>query len=86
VTVYLFIEAEKAGRRNVSRACALLKVSRAAFYQHLAGPSLRDQEDARPPGRSRPSMRSPRNVMGRPGCTRSCAAMAAGTAVSGWPG
>ena len=38
---YPFIEAEKAGRRNVARACALLKVSRAAFYQHLAGPSRR---------------------------------------------
>jgi len=47
VTVYPFIEAEKAGRRNVARACALLKVSRAAFYQYLAGPSQRDQEDAR---------------------------------------
>jgi transposase InsO family protein len=46
VNCYLFIEAEKAGRRNVARACALLKVSRAAFYQHLAGPSQRDQEDA----------------------------------------
>jgi len=46
VTVYPFIEAEKAGRRNVKRACALLKVSRAAFYQHLSGPSRRDQEDA----------------------------------------
>jgi transposase InsO family protein len=46
VTVYPFIEAEKAGRRNVKRACALLKVSRAAFYQHLSGPSQRDQEDA----------------------------------------
>jgi transposase InsO family protein len=46
VNVYPFIEAEKAGRRNAKRACALLKVSRAAFYQHLSGPSLRDQEDA----------------------------------------
>jgi hypothetical protein len=46
VSVYLFIEAEKAGRRNVSRACALLKVSRAAFYQHLSGPSEREQADA----------------------------------------
>jgi transposase InsO family protein len=46
VTVYPFIEAEKAGRRNVVRACALLKVSRAAFYQHLAGPSRRDRADA----------------------------------------
>jgi transposase InsO family protein len=46
VTVYPFIEAEKAGRRNVSRACALLKVSRAAFYAHLCGPSGREREDA----------------------------------------
>ena len=43
---YPFIEAEKAGRRNVSRACALLKVSRAAFYQHLAGSSRRERDDA----------------------------------------
>jgi putative transposase len=46
VTVYPFIEAERAGRRNVARACALLKVSRAAFYQHQARPSKRDREDA----------------------------------------
>jgi transposase InsO family protein len=46
VTVYPFIEAEKAGRRNVKRACALLKVSRAAFYAHLAGPSRRGRADA----------------------------------------
>ena len=44
--VYPFIEAEKAGRRNVKRACALLKVSRAAFYFHQAGPSQREREDA----------------------------------------
>ena len=43
---YPFIEAEKAGRRNVARACALLKVSRAAFYAHLSGPSRRGQQDA----------------------------------------
>jgi transposase InsO family protein len=46
VTRCRFIEAEKAGKRNVSRACALLKVSRAAFYAHLAGPSQREQADA----------------------------------------
>ncbi len=46
MTVYPFIEAEKAGRRNVARACALLKVSRAAFYAHLAGPSQRERADA----------------------------------------
>jgi transposase InsO family protein len=45
VTVYPFIEAEKAGRRNVARACALLKVSRAAFYARLSGPSRRDRSD-----------------------------------------
>jgi transposase InsO family protein len=51
--VYPFIEAEKAGRRNVSRACALLKVSRAAFYAHLAGPSRRDRADAELTGQIR---------------------------------
>jgi len=46
VNCYPFIEAEKAGRRDVARACALLKVSRAACCQHLAGPSRRDRADA----------------------------------------
>jgi hypothetical protein len=46
VNVYPFIEAERAGRRNVKRACALLKISRAAFYAHLSGPSLRERADA----------------------------------------
>lgn len=46
MNVYPFIEAEKACRRNVKRACELLKVSRAAFYQHLAGPSPRERVDA----------------------------------------
>jgi putative transposase len=46
VNVYPFIEAEKACRRNVARACALLKVSRSAFYQHLVGPSQRERDDA----------------------------------------
>jgi transposase InsO family protein len=47
VTVYPFIEAEKQGRRNVKRACELLKVSRAAYYQHRAGPSGHQRADAR---------------------------------------
>jgi transposase InsO family protein len=46
VNIYPFIEAEKACRRNVKRACELLKVSRAAFYQHLAGPSAHERADA----------------------------------------
>jgi transposase InsO family protein len=32
VNIYPFIEAEKAGSGNVSRACALLQVSRSAYY------------------------------------------------------
>ncbi len=46
MNIYPFVEAEKACRRNVKRACELLKVSRAAFYQHLAGPGRREQQDA----------------------------------------
>jgi transposase InsO family protein len=38
VNVYPFIEAEKQGQRNVSRACALLQVSRAAYYAHRGQP------------------------------------------------
>jgi transposase InsO family protein len=45
VKLYPFIEAEKAGRRSVKRACELLKVSRAAFYAWLSGPSRHDQQD-----------------------------------------
>ena len=50
MNVYPFIEAEKAQRRNVKRACELLKVSRAAYYAARAAragrPSDRDREDA----------------------------------------
>jgi transposase InsO family protein len=34
VSVYPFIEAEKAEQRSVKRACELLEVSRAAYYAH----------------------------------------------------
>jgi transposase InsO family protein len=54
VNIYPFIEAEKACRRNVKRACELLKVSRAAFYQHLRGiPSPRERQDAELAGQIR---------------------------------
>jgi transposase InsO family protein len=47
VNVYPFIEAENAGSGNVKRACALLKVSRAAYYAHRAAePSARRRQDA----------------------------------------
>ena len=51
MNVYPFIEAEKAGRRNVKRACELLKVSRAAFYAARAG-SRRRGTGRRGPGRA----------------------------------
>jgi putative transposase len=47
VNCYPFIEAEKASGCNVTRACELLKVSRAAYYaDRCGGPSRRDNEDA----------------------------------------
>jgi putative transposase len=47
VSVYPFIEAEKQGRRNVKRACELLKVSRAAFCAARDGqPCDRRRQDA----------------------------------------
>ena len=47
MNVYPFIEAEKSQRRNVKRACVLLKVSRSAFYaDRTAGPSQRERDDA----------------------------------------
>jgi transposase InsO family protein len=46
VNVYPFIEAEKVGQGNVARACALLKVSRSAYYQWSKHePSSREQQD-----------------------------------------
>jgi transposase InsO family protein len=46
VNVYPFIEAEKRQRRNVKRACELLKVSRAAYYAARHGQlGPRERED-----------------------------------------
>ena len=47
MNVYPFIEVERAGRRNVKRACALLEVSRAAFYdwvRHIPAAQRRADE------------------------------------------
>jgi hypothetical protein len=42
VSVYPFIEAEKAEERSVNRTCAVLEVSRAAYYEwHKQEPSRR---------------------------------------------
>jgi len=46
MTVFPFIEAEKVAEHNVARACALLKVSRSAYYEHRKDvPSSREAED-----------------------------------------
>jgi transposase InsO family protein len=46
VSLYPFIEAEKAGQRSVNRACAVMKVSRAAYYEWRQQlPSRRTQDD-----------------------------------------
>ncbi|MGC4894544.1 IS3 family transposase [Micromonospora sp. DT31] len=47
MNVYPFIEAEKAWPDgSVKRSCELLEVSRSAYYQHRAGPSRRERDDA----------------------------------------
>jgi putative transposase len=47
VNVFPFIEAERAERRNVAKACELLEVSRSAFYDHARHlPSARAVADA----------------------------------------
>jgi len=46
VNVFPFVEAEKAERRNVAKACELLEVSRSAFYDwHRHVPSARQLAD-----------------------------------------
>jgi putative transposase len=46
MNVYPFVEAEQAERRNVAKACALLEVSRSAFYEwHKHVPSHRQRDD-----------------------------------------
>jgi len=46
VNVFPFIEAEQAEQRNVVKACAMLEVSRSAFYEwHQHVPSTRQRAD-----------------------------------------
>jgi len=46
VNTYPFIEAEKAERRNVTKACGLMEVSRSAFYEwHQHQPTRRELDD-----------------------------------------
>ena len=46
MSVFPFIEAERAGQHNVAKACELLEVSRSAFYEHAKHlPSARELAD-----------------------------------------
>lgn len=46
MSAFAFVEAEKAGQRNVAKACELLEVSRSAFYDwHQHRPSARKLAD-----------------------------------------
>ena len=88
VNCYPFIEAEKAQRRNVKRACELLKVSRSAYYaareDQPVGPG-RGRTPSWPP-RSRRCTRNRRAATAPRGSTPRCAPRAGGTPASGSPG
>ena len=87
MSVYPFIEAEKAQQRNVKRACELLEVSRAAYYAHRAEvPSARQLADEELTERIRQPTRRPRAAMAHHASTPSCVDAATGTPESGWPG
>ena len=86
MNVYPFVEAEQAGQRNVARACALLEVSRAAYYQWSRHePSARARADAVLTQRSSASTTTPAAPPGRRGCSPSCAATASAPARGGSP-
>ena len=87
MNLYPFIEAEKAQQRSVKRACELLEVSRAAFYQQPgravpAGPGRR-RAGRGDPGRAQ-GIQGP---LRRPaGARRAAPRKGTGTAASGSPG
>jgi hypothetical protein len=87
VTVYPFIEAEKAQQRNVKRACELLEVSRAAYYAHrAASPSIRQQVDEELTEHIRQAHQASKGRYGAHASMPSFAAAATGTPESAWPG
>jgi len=52
--MYRFVEAEREGERSVNRACTVLEVSRAAYYEWSKHePSAREREDQELTGKVR---------------------------------
>jgi transposase InsO family protein len=67
VNCYPFIEAEKSQRRNVKRACELLKVSRSAYYAARGDePSRRAAQDAELAARVRAAHKESKGRYGSP--------------------
>ena len=82
-----FIEAERAQQRTLKRACALLEVSRAAYYAHRTGSvSARQRTDDELTDHIRQAHQPPRAATAPHASTLSSAAAATGTAASGSPG
>lgn len=65
--MYPFIEAEQAGQRSVNRACAVMKVSRAAYYEwRRQQPSRRAQEDQQLTAKVQAIFKGSRQTYGAP--------------------
>jgi putative transposase len=78
VKAHPFIGAEKAAGHGIARACRLLKVSRAAYYQRRAGGlSPRAAADAAITARISSIHTESRAPMGPPASTGPCAATSA---------
>ena len=87
MSMYRFIEAEKAGERSVNRAGAVLEVSRAADdeWRHQQ-PSRRAQEDQELTEKVRTIFTSSRQTYGAPRVHRTLRQAGPGARASGWPG
>jgi putative transposase len=87
VNCYPFIEAEKSQRRNVKRACELLKVSRSAYYAARDGrPSDRAAQDAELAAQVKAVHGNRRAATAPRGSTPPCGLRAGGIPASGSPG
>jgi hypothetical protein len=86
VNVYPFIEAEKSSGRNISWACVLLLVSRAAYYSHRTGLSVRTREDVELTAEIKTVHEVSNGSYGSPRVHIELVAPATATAANGWPG
>ncbi len=86
MSVYPFIEAEKVAERNVASACALMEVSRSAFYGwHHHHPGPRALEDAKLEAKIVEIHAKSRATYGSPRITAALAREGEGVGESVWP-